>query len=431
MIVEQPIPQIPDVGDSNLEGGWLNRKVAGTLKDISQNGNDATSTTVIQNRVGAAFNGTSSVMQLGSSFNFANITVSGWFKTDGLLSASRAIFGIGNNDTNITWVMFVDADGLLTISHDIDADDVTIASVAAADDSGWHHAVGMIDGTSLRLFLDGVEVAASGATIATNWTDLNNRGAKIGRSGPANKFWKGDLRDVRVHSRVLTQSEITAMFRAGVPDPDLKAIWLPRSGTAKDFGPIKYDLAVIGALPFTRRGAGPFTTSNYLLGTGGRFTDWQPDNAGAFMTWVKVLSLAASNRLFSSSETGGADNFFTIDIFTDGKLRLVQRDGAGDTATTVSGDTVMVVDRWYHVAVNSDGSTISMCVNGSPETVSGTNDGDWLGDTSGRVNVVLGAIKTTSVSSPNTGEQSDSRYYSASKSADFFEKYHDQTQNFY
>lgn len=71
--------------------------------------------------------------------------------------------------------------------------------------------------------------------------------------------------------------------------------------------------------------------------------------------------------------------------------------------------------RWSHVVVTSDGAILRCYVNGVAATLTataGTNNGLWFSGATDRDNVLLGALKTTSVSSYFSGLLDDVRVYS-------------------
>ena len=91
----------------------------------------------------------------------------------------------------------------------------------------WHHVAGTWDGTTQRLFLDGVEIAtqAPGGTLGS--------GTMIRLSSPDGEYLNGLLDDVRIYNVALSQQEImvlmnsTALAQAREPVPADKATDVP------------------------------------------------------------------------------------------------------------------------------------------------------------------------------------------------------------
>ena len=94
-----------------------------------------------------------------------------------------------------------------------------IASSASLPEEEWLHAAATYDGATMRLFLDGVEVGATGKTGAISqdpsvpvWIG-NNPGATA-------KPWRGRIDDVRIYSRALSGDELAAL-----PPPGARSIF--------------------------------------------------------------------------------------------------------------------------------------------------------------------------------------------------------------
>jgi hypothetical protein len=79
----------------------------------------------------------------------------------------------------------------------------------------WHHVAGTWDGTTKRLYVDGVMVTSVAATLTYDTGDIV-LGADI-NGGAFALFWDGVLDDVRVYDRALDAAEIAAL--AGPPPP--------------------------------------------------------------------------------------------------------------------------------------------------------------------------------------------------------------------
>jgi len=71
----------------------------------------------------------------------------------------------------------------------------------------WHHIALTYDGTTARLYADGVEVASAPKT----WNLVHSL-ARIGQqvSNDA-EFWYGDIDDVRIYSQTLSAEEVAGL----------------------------------------------------------------------------------------------------------------------------------------------------------------------------------------------------------------------------
>jgi hypothetical protein len=74
----------------------------------------------------------------------------------------------------------------------------------------WHHVAAVGDGTTVKVYVDGQIVASGGTAVSTNY-GTSTYGFKIGGSGiwDATGNWlEGQLDDVRVYSRALSQDQV-------------------------------------------------------------------------------------------------------------------------------------------------------------------------------------------------------------------------------
>ncbi|HRH22475.1 MAG TPA: LamG domain-containing protein [Candidatus Paceibacterota bacterium] len=76
----------------------------------------------------------------------------------------------------------------------------------------WHHVVGLYNGTSWVLYVDGVLVASAVKAVGAQSSSANAAigGAYI--SGTPGRFFPGKIDDVRVYSRALSDSEVQALY---------------------------------------------------------------------------------------------------------------------------------------------------------------------------------------------------------------------------
>ena len=87
------------------------------------------------------------------------------------------------------------------------------ASVPGFHDGAWHHVVVTYDGAHVRLFLDGVEVAA------TEYAGVADPGIGvplfIGGYSQGSSTWHGDLDEVVLHDRALDPAVIASLYATG------------------------------------------------------------------------------------------------------------------------------------------------------------------------------------------------------------------------
>ena len=87
----------------------------------------------------------------------------------------------------------------------------TLRGTRNVNDDNWHHVVGVYDGTTMYLYIDG----GLGSSIrAVGTVDVNSQplyiGANSGYSG--GREWNGLIDDVRIYNYALTEAEIMALY---------------------------------------------------------------------------------------------------------------------------------------------------------------------------------------------------------------------------
>ena len=130
--------------------------------------------------------------------NFAHILAKGAFACEG---ASYALYTGANGG-----LQFYVSDGV-TFSISPDAGPTVW-------DGNWHLAVGTFDGTTVRLYVDGVEMGAgTPAPVTINYA-APNRNFYIGAyRGSCELRFNGDVDDVQIFRRALIPAEVEALFK--------------------------------------------------------------------------------------------------------------------------------------------------------------------------------------------------------------------------
>jgi hypothetical protein len=163
------------------------------------------------------------------SSGHAEVSVCAWIRT---ISSSNQI--IASYDRNQFWRLEINGSGggpgqvgwdVMTSSGQVD-----YGSSTRVDDGLWHHVTGVFDNGRLTIYIDGrPEASASGgSTFGTNTTRYgfigvgSEAGEFDGNTAP-NSFVQGDLDNVRIYDKALTQEEIALAMRG---DPLLA--WGPK-----------------------------------------------------------------------------------------------------------------------------------------------------------------------------------------------------------
>ena len=245
----------------------------------------------------------------------------------------------------------------------------------------WYHIAVSRSGTSLRLFVNGSQVAS--ATDSTNFTQAIKI---IGSAGAGNQLYVGYVSNARVvvgtavYTSNFTPSTtpLTAITNTNVltcqsnrfVDNSTNAFAITTSGSpsVQAFHPISaptaYYPAVNGGAAYLD-GTGDYlisdTSTNLALGSSDFTVEY----------WVNFPSLtgAFSNLTFGNGNTGGIEALFGWYQVssTGGKLSLFLSSN-GSSYDVASNVTLIpaspILNTWYHIAVTRNGSTFRTFCNG-------------------------------------------------------------------
>lgn len=158
----------------------------------------------------------------------------------GSTSSARVRLGI-NNSTN--W-FFSLGNGTSTYTNSTTAHNLAINTT--------YHIVYVINGTSIKIYVDGVKVVDTTSTVALGTASVNPW--YIGRVGDFNgQYVNGTIDDVAIYRTALTALNVTHLYNASIDDIDY-AVYA--AGTVPDvvvtpttFLPLDYDVAVYALYP--------------------------------------------------------------------------------------------------------------------------------------------------------------------------------------
>lgn len=198
---------------------------AATSNVIDQTGNfNGTSATLTNNQSspgklnnGFSFDGTSSdVITIGTGANQTGaFAVEFWMKTT---TASNLIV-LGNRSasgSNVGWQFIINASGhanLIAFQVDTGATVVNSYSVSSINTGSWIHVVGNYDGTNEKVYINGV---LESTTAQTGDAGTGAGTWYIGQSPLNALYYQGNLDNLRLYNRSLSQDEITGLYALGV-----------------------------------------------------------------------------------------------------------------------------------------------------------------------------------------------------------------------
>ena len=203
--------QIPTTG---LTGHW---PFSGNTSDVSVNTNNATITGAASLTVNRAsivneaysFDGTSSYMTTNASFTqgAAAKSFSLWFKSD-TLQRGWLISG-GTNSGGNAFGLFLNSavNGELAFHGNGASFDLSLGNIIQAN--VWNHVAITYDGTTVKGFVNGVNVASSAIVLNTSNTGIFFGG----RQGLlSTDFFNGDIDEILVYDKELTAGEVSDIY---------------------------------------------------------------------------------------------------------------------------------------------------------------------------------------------------------------------------
>lgn len=397
----------------------------GVARDRSGQGNNgnltniATSTFYIVGKLGQAlsFDGNDDYLSTKNTVNIATVTISAWIKIPSTPSTQQTVIGFANGFNNGVndKVLYVDTARKLRFYVFDGSTKTTSAPSSALPLDTWVHVVGTADGTNAYTYVNGVQVGS----VAAGNTYTSYSVANIFLGAPINSgswtYFKGNLDESRVYNRALTAAEVKQLYLAGsakfnttVPtklNSGLVGYWtLDGKDTVWTSATAATTLdrsgrGLTGTLTFLERAFAPSVgkigqaitfnnTSSYINlpevyspGTGDMTVSaWINDRGLKLQGIYSDFSVAGSSFVFLRLSTSNTLNFLTQD---------------GTNQASITGNTVMALNTWYHVVGVKTGNTVSVYVNGVSDATPVTNSSQ-------------GAVVIDDGNPPSIGRQSNS-----------------------
>ena len=206
--------QLSDVGGTNAYDFSGNNNAATLQSGVGEN---ATPSPVVgQGEGGMSFNGSSQYLSTATNYTGPNVyTIAAWFKTTstngGIIiqfDGAQYAGGGGGYDREL----YVGTDGTLYFGECCGV--TTINSSQLVDNGAWHFAVGVSNGSSMQLYLDGALVASNSFGEnqgMTGWWRIGY-GNPNGWPNTGTGWFTGDLSQVAVLPVALTAAQIQTLY---------------------------------------------------------------------------------------------------------------------------------------------------------------------------------------------------------------------------
>lgn len=296
---------------------------------------------------GLTYNGTTDYVYINSPFDFgasSAFTFECWFKSTATTNYPTFIRRDGNG---VAYLMRLNMGKV-----EFYCGTPGIVSTNSYADGKWHHVVGVKNGSSTTLYVDGVSVGTGSAV-----TTAQNSGAQaihVGENSGSEMF-VGTLDEVAIYGTALSAAQVTAHYNAGTPSPNVTVI--PPAAAVSMAAPAPVVTAidayfthlVATKMSTTQDDSGNGTVYRWNTGIGPELRILLPDLSHPSGVTAKV----SSSQLSVYATPYGTTGSVTYQIY-----RYTQVFGAGTkVATSITGthsgnglstiDITSLVQGWY------------------------------------------------------------------------------------
>ena len=406
--IDQPLSVLPDLTDDSLVLSVLNKETQNTALDYSLEGSDFTTVTDVGwEKVGARFNGTSSVMSttaqvLKDDDCFVSLWVNPASVASGMIfrglgaGTNRFYLGLnagtlyvtrGTNDFNATTTILANQWTHVCVYWESSTNSVLLYKNGALADSGTYTPVGGAGDATMTLAYDG-----------------------------AGTYLDCQIKMLNIYSSIKSADWVAHEFHRSVPASDLV---LHVTSGLEDHSRFKHTLTNNGA---TLGGRMRFDGSSYI--DVGDNTSLDITTAIAISAWVKPALIAGSLRSIATRDDSVNQNYA---LYLNAAGNAMMYVYIGGVLKSVTGDTAFSLNQWYNVFGVYDGAYVRIYVNGvedkTPTAATGSIDND-------DVSLTIGA-REDGVDRFFNGMMDDLKLFSTPPSASFIKQYYEMTKGLF
>jgi hypothetical protein len=188
-----------------------------------------------------------------SSLQLTMFSIASWFNTQMNVSNGSNAFivtkgGVGSDSVgkNMNYgIWMIDSENIQTGFENSSGANHFVMSPSNYSDGNWHYAVGTYNGSAVKLYVDGVQVASNLTTTTTTTTTTTPTGTipdntgiqpvRIGANslelvdGKGDGYFIGGIGEIRVWNRSLSAEEVSAAYNNGLFNTTGQVLYLPFS----------------------------------------------------------------------------------------------------------------------------------------------------------------------------------------------------------
>jgi hypothetical protein len=322
-------------------------------------------------------NGTSQYVSVpyNASLNPNSVTLDAWAKPTGGTGTARTV--AATQDTNKGYLLGIGTDNKWRFTVGTGAAVNVAAASATVTLNTWAHVVGTYDGTTAKLYVNGI-LAGS---VATGRSANTTRPLGIGATNSGGSwagYFPGTIDEVALYGTALTQTRVQAHYLAGRSYQD----------TVLDTGPVSYwrlgEAAGTSAADSQGGNTATYTNGPVLARPGALAADADTavsfDGVNDYVTKSYTAGLNPTQFTMEAwaDPVGGAGNYGAVTaswydtgvaprgsgIWTNSSDQWEIYMGDGANYYILTGPSI-TPDAWTHLAYSFDGTTLRMYVNGS------------------------------------------------------------------
>ena len=354
---------------------------SGNANDISGNGNNGTVTeaSLTTDRFGNAnsaysFNGTTDYITVPNSSTLqitGAITISAWIKTSGTADYAAILCKSTASAPRTGYLMYLDdyqkAATLLLNNSDADLQrHMAVRTVGGVSDDQWHHILTVYDQSKIKTYIDGI--FQEEADYALGMVS-NNMPLLIGKDQIINRYFTGDIDDIRIYNRALNATEQESLYHEGnVYLSTTLSAYYPFNGNTKDESGNGNHGVVMNAKLTTDRFNNPNSaysfdgTDDYIAVAHSSSLNITGDIT--LCAWIKTNTSVNHVGIIAKTDISDPRSGYLMYLDAD-KLgsTLLMNSSLGKNGA-VKSKTALNDGKWHHIVTTYTNNVMSMFVDG-------------------------------------------------------------------
>ncbi|MDX2245148.1 MAG: LamG-like jellyroll fold domain-containing protein [Bacteroidia bacterium] len=321
------------------------------------------------------FNGSNSYVEIpyDAALNPATFSLEAWVKVEGGAGAYRSVITSRSTSGLTTgYMIYAAADNnwqFWTGDNGAGTWDVLNSGVSVSDT--WTHVACTYDGSTQRIYINGVEVASSANSYFANTTMPTRIGTGATESTP-DFYFNGKIDEVRIWSDVRSEAEIQAYMNKELTGSESNLVGYYQmsdgSGTTLTDNSADINDGTLYNSPSWKTSAalaGPRMALDFDGSDDYISFDSDVPSYSSTITieaWIKTSDLQIENEILSWGHSAGAN---VVEFRTNsGKFEFGIDD---NTWGSVASSATVCTGEWVHLAVVKNGTSVVLYVNGTQD----------------------------------------------------------------